>query len=142
LPNTSGKFAERLRQVAAAFDRLDHARHHLAEARVLDALAQIDQPLDHRHPGAHQLLQVEAEVDQLGARDPAPAEQPRPLARRRAGDEVEAHAREALLEVDQVHRFDPSEHVLAARVDCPVAEQRHVRSEKISSCGRSDRPRA
>jgi len=79
---------------------------------------------------------VEAEVDQVRARDPPSADQPHALARRRAGHEVEPHAREALLEVEHVHRLDPAEDILAARVDRLVSEQRHFLKGKIKPCGR------
>src|SRR5262249_40302730 len=95
-----GKFAERLRQAAAAFDRFDEARHHLAKPGVLDALAQVDEPFGDGHAGARQLLEVEAEVDEIGPRDAA-AEEAALAARRRARHEVEVHAREALLEIEQ-----------------------------------------
>ena len=75
-----GKLGQRLRQPAAALDLLDQARDHLAEARVLHAVAQVDEAFEHRHAGGGELLEVEAEIDQVLARDAAP---PRKRARLR-----------------------------------------------------------
>jgi hypothetical protein len=124
------KLAERLRQAAAALDRLDQTRHHLSKARVLHALAQVVQALDHRHAGRGELLEVEAEIDQVLPCDAA-AEEARALAGGRAGDEVELHAREALLEVEEVHRLDASHHALAAGIDCLVRVESHTGGQGV-----------
>src|SRR4051812_14455235 len=67
---------------------------------------------------------MEAEVDQVVARD-APAEQARLVPRRRARHEVELHAREPLLEIEEIHRLDAPHHAAAAGVDRFVRKQRH-----------------
>ena len=48
-----------------------------------------------------------------------------PLRGRRAGDEVELHAQQALLEVEEIHRLDAAHHALAAAVDRLVGVERH-----------------
>src|SRR6185503_17940574 len=73
-------------------------------------------------------LEVEAEVDEVLARDAAAADEAAALLGGRPGDEVEPHAREALLEVEEIHRLDAPGHVLALRVDRAVREERHVSS--------------
>src|SRR5438270_14070374 len=85
--------------------RFDQPRHHLPEARVLDALAQVGEPLHDRHPGGGELLEVKAEVDQVLAPDFSPADQPGARARGSTVHEIELHAREALLEIEQVPRL-------------------------------------
>src|SRR5690606_11928745 len=87
-----GIIGKRGGQVLASFDRLDEARHHLSEARLLQAVSQIDQALDDAHTGARKLLEMKAEVDEILARDTSTAEQSRRLRSWRAGDEVEPHA--------------------------------------------------
>jgi len=119
-----GVVGEDLRQALAALNGLHQAGDHLAKARVLDAVAQVGQPFHDRHAGARELLKMEAEIDEILPLDAAAGEEPRHVARRRAGDEVELHAREALLEVEQVHGVEAADHRLAARVNRLVGENR------------------
>src|SRR4029078_9448228 len=93
------------------------------------------QALDQRHARGGELLEVEAEVDQVLARDLAGAEEALHVARRAAADEVELHALQALLEVEQVDRLQPADHALARGVDGLVAEERHA----ATPCGPSGR---
>jgi hypothetical protein len=130
-----GELGQRAREVLAALDRLDQARDHFAEARVLHALAQVVQALDDRHAGARELLEVEAEVDEVLPRDAAAADEARRLAGLGADDEVEPHAREALLEIEDVDRLDAADDVLALRVDGLVGKQGHKPS-RPTPCGR------
>src|SRR5262249_46768539 len=116
-----------LRQPQASLDALDHSRDDLAEPRVVDAVAQIDQRLDERDTGRRELLHVEAEIDQLGALDGADAQPRASAAARPPAHEVQAHALEALLEVAEVDGLDLPEHRLAPGVDRLVGEQCHVR---------------
>src|SRR5262249_50753860 len=97
-------------------------RDHFAEARVFDAFAQVVEPLEKRHPGLRELLEMEAEVDEVRARDAPAADEAAPLLGGRAGDEVEAHAREAWLEAEEIHRLDAPGDVLALRVHRAVCE--------------------
>ncbi len=99
-----------LRQHLAALDVLEHRGENFAEARVFHAAAQIAQALDERNAGARDLLQVEAEGDQVAAGDAALGEAGAAGAHGPEGDEVEPHALEAQLEVDLVGRVE-----LAAR---------------------------
>src|SRR6185295_4082797 len=62
-----------------------------------------------------ELLEVKAEMDQI-----APADswnRPTPCPRRRADDEIEAHAPHALLELEQVRRIGAAKDVPARSVD-------------------------
>jgi hypothetical protein len=67
----------RLRERLPALDRLDQAGDHFAEARMLEAVAQVGQTLEDGHAGAHQLLQMEAEVDDFPTRHAAAGSRPR-----------------------------------------------------------------
>src|SRR5579885_3538928 len=63
------KVAQRLRQVLAALDGFDHGRADFPQPAAFHAVAEIGQPLQDGHAGAHQLLQVKTEVDQVDALD-------------------------------------------------------------------------
>ena len=65
----------RQRQRLAAFDAFDQAGDDFAEARILEAVAQVGKAFEDRHAGARQLFEMEAEVDQLAARYFLAAEQ-------------------------------------------------------------------
>src|SRR6185436_8571176 len=86
-----------------------------------------------------ELLEVEAEVDEVGARNASAADEAAPLLGGRAVDEVEPHAREALLQVEEVHRLDPPGHVLALRVHRAVCEEGHGRLSSSAQAIRSVR---
>ena len=60
---------EALRQPQAALDTLDDSRHYFAKSGIFDAVAQVDQRFNERHPCRDELLHVEAEVDELRALD-------------------------------------------------------------------------
>src|SRR6185436_4666611 len=83
-----------------------------------------------------ELLEVEAEVDEVGARNASAADEAAPLLGGRAVDEVEPHAREALLQVEEVHRLDPPGHVLALRVHRAVCEEGHQLIRSVRSTTR------
>src|SRR5487761_2003429 len=112
-------------QVLPALDALDQPGDDFAKAQVLDAVAQVGQRLEDGHAGGGELLQVEAEVDQLGPPDRA-LEYARALARRAADDQIEPHALQAQLQIDQVDGFDLAHERLAAAVDRLVGVQRHA----------------
>jgi hypothetical protein len=111
-------------QVLPALDVLDESGDHLAEAGVLHAIAQVGEALDERHAGTGKLLEVEAEVDQVGALDCAP-EAARALGRP-AHHEVEPHTLQTELEVDDVQGVDLAQDGLALWVDRLVVEVRHA----------------
>jgi hypothetical protein len=67
---------------------------------------------------------MEAEVDQVLPRHLA-ADQAALLRAGRARHEVELHARQALLEIEEVDRFHAPDDALALRVDRLVGVQRH-----------------
>ena len=72
---TCGCVREARRQHLAAFHVLGHHVEHVAKARALQGVAHVAQAVDYRDAGPYHLLQVEAEVDQVLARDrAAPAE--------------------------------------------------------------------
>jgi hypothetical protein len=113
-----------LRQGLATLDRLDQAGHHLAEARMFETVAQVGESFEDGHAGAHQLLQVEAEVNDLPARHATTAQQAA-VAERFAADQVELHAPQAQFEVDQVDGVDPAEDHAPIGVDRLVGVERH-----------------
>src|SRR5881397_4091246 len=76
------------------------SRHYFAKSGIFDAVAQVDQRFDERHPGSDELLHVEAEVDELRALDFARAKQAPAVTGRSAPHQVKAHALQAQLEVD------------------------------------------
>ncbi|MNC88693.1 hypothetical protein D3C83_45360 [compost metagenome] len=93
----------------AALHVLGHRRQHVAEARAVDRIAHVAQAVDDGNARPYHLLQVEAEVDEILARDLAA----RPDARAAAvhllvGDEVEPHAAQPQLEVHLVDRVHPA----------------------------------
>ncbi len=117
---------EALRQPQPALDTLDDSRHHFAKSGIFDAVAQVDQRFDERHPGPDELLHMEAEVDELGALDRARAKQAPTVTGRPAPHQVQAHALQAQLEVDQIDRFDLAEHGLSPGIDGLVGKKCHV----------------
>src|SRR5437879_12757158 len=70
---------------------------------------------------------MKAEIDQFGPIDRAGAQQTPAALGRPAPDEIEAHALQTQLEVDQVHRLDLAEDRLAPAVDRFVGEEWHER---------------
>src|SRR5882672_9720070 len=89
-------------------------------------------------PISGELLHVKAEIDELRALDRAAAQPAAPAARRPAPHQIQAHALEAQLEVDDVHGLDLAEHRLSAGVDCLVGEECHRRlcAGARPTCGR------
>src|SRR6266496_3202499 len=119
---------ESLRHPLPALDAFEDPGDHFAKPGVFHAVAQIDQRFDERDPGSGELLHVEAEVDELRALDRARAEQAPPVPGWPAPHQVQAHALQAHLEVDDIHRVNLAEHRLAPSVYGLVGEKRHVRS--------------
>ncbi|EXI65896.1 MAG: hypothetical protein AW07_04653 [Candidatus Accumulibacter sp. SK-11] len=131
----------RLRQRLAALDRLDQAGDHFTEPRMLEAVAQVGQPFDNRHAGADELLQMETEVDQFAPRHPATAQQAA-IAERLAADEVEFHAPQPQVEVDQVDRVDAAEDHASVGTHRLVGVQGHGPTSGRSGRRRARFPRA
>ena len=98
----------RLRQGLPALDRLDQAGDHLTETRMLETVAQVGQTFENRHAGTDELLQMETEVDQFAPRHATTAQQAA-IAERLATDEVELHAPQSQIEIDEVDRVDAAE---------------------------------
>jgi hypothetical protein len=75
-PSKTRGWRHRLRQHLAALDVFQDRGDHLAEARILDAVADVAETVEQRDAGAGHLLHVEAEVDEVlpGDRDAAHAE--------------------------------------------------------------------
>ena len=117
---------EALRQPQAALDTLDDSRHYFAKSGIFDAVAQVDQRFDERHPGRDELLHVEAEVDELRALDFARAKKAPAVTGGPAPHQVEPHALQAQLEVDQIDRFDLAEHRLSPGIYGLVGKECHV----------------
>ncbi len=114
----------RLGELQPAPDVLEQARDHLAEARVVDGVAQVGERLDDVHAGLEQLRQVEAEGDELGARDVARARRGRAF-HALEGEEIEPEALQAQLEVDRVGGVEVAGGSAPVGVDGPVGEERH-----------------
>ena len=116
--------AHRAGQRRAALDRHHHVGEHLAQTRVAGGVAQRGESFQHRHPGGHELLHVEAEPDEIAAADPAaPDRAPRP--RLAEGDEVEPEPPEPRLQVGRVGGLHLAGALAAALVDRLVSHQRH-----------------
>ena len=109
--NTSGLLASAPDSVWPAADPFDETRDHLAKARVLDAVAKIGQSVDERHAGRGELFEMETKIDEVRTLDVAPKAE-RSLSGA-ADDQIEPHALEAQLEIDDVQRIDLPEHRLA-----------------------------
>jgi len=92
----------RLGQGLAALDAFDQAGDDFPEAGRLDAVPQVGEAFDDGDASPGQLIQMEAEVDQLTPRHLAAAEQAT-LFDRGACDQVQVHTLEAHF---QVHRID------------------------------------
>src|SRR5437660_2281119 len=117
---------EALRQPQAALDTLDDPRHDFAKSGIFDAVAQVDQRLDKRYSGRDELLHVKAEVDELRALDFTRAKKAPAMTGRPASHQVEPHALQAKLEIDQIDRLDLAEHRLSPGIYRLVGKECHV----------------
>src|SRR5437879_4281213 len=117
---------EALRQPQAALDTLDDPGHDFAKSGILDAVAQVDQRLDKRYSCRDELLHVKAEVDELRALDFTRAKKAPAMTGRPASHQVEPHALQAKLEIDQIDRLDLAEHRLSPGIYRLVGKECHV----------------
>jgi len=122
-------------QVLAAFDRLDHRRGNLPQVLVIDAVAQIRKTFQDWHTGAHQLLEVKAERDELDALDAASSNVLVALEFAKI-DQVEAHAAQAHLEIRRVDRIDAPLQYPALGVDRLVTKGLHQCTRAVRSITR------